>query len=276
MGCRRLLKLAGLALAGLFLFLGLVYCLIPVGRIATLIDRNLSSRNLTMTPEPRKTLLPGLAWKRPLLSSPRGALVGCDTLALRLRLLPLLAGRLRLGGEARLGDGRIALEYGLNGKELLALEANGINLADVPLFRTLLAARVDGTLAAGGRVLRGADGANGRLRLEVPQLAFSGVRLGGIPLPDASRLRCRGTLAISNDRLRLESLSLQGDGLFMRLSGALPAAAEAPLDLVLEIMPKADFMERQKAVFLLLSRFMVSPGNYRIPIRGTVLKPEVF
>lgn len=276
MDSRRLLKLAGLTVAGLALFLALVYCLIPTVRIAALIDRQLAVRNLTLTPAPRRTLLPGLAWKRPLLSSPRGALVGCDTLTLRLRLLPLAAGRVRLAAEAHLGGGRIDLEYGLNGKELLTLEAGGINLAEVPLFRTLLAAGVEGNLRAGGRVLRGSGGSNGQLRLEVPQLAFSGVRLGGIPLPDASRLRCQGMLRVGNDRLRLESLSLQGDGIFMRLSGDLPAAADAPLDLVLEIMPRADFMERQKAVFLLLSRFMVSPGNYRIPIRGTVLKPELF
>jgi len=64
----------------------------------------------------------------------------------------------------------------------------------------------------------------------------------------------------------------------MRLSGDLPTGANAgsaPLNLVLEIMPKADFLEKQKLVFMLLAKFMVSPGVYKLPIRGTLLKPEI-
>jgi hypothetical protein len=52
-------------------------------------------------------------------------------------------------------------------------------------------------------------------------------------------------------------------------------AATAPLNLVLEIMPKPEFLESQKLVFMLLARFMVSPGVYLVPIRGTLLKPEI-
>jgi hypothetical protein len=64
----------------------------------------------------------------------------------------------------------------------------------------------------------------------------------------------------------------------MRLSGDLPmaaSAATAPLNLVLEIMPKPEFLDSQKLVFMLLARFMASPGVYRVPIRGTLLKPEI-
>jgi hypothetical protein len=64
----------------------------------------------------------------------------------------------------------------------------------------------------------------------------------------------------------------------MRLSGDIPNGDvfNAPLNLILEIMPQPEYWERQKLVFLLLSKFMVSPGNFRIPIRGTLLKPVVF
>jgi hypothetical protein len=64
----------------------------------------------------------------------------------------------------------------------------------------------------------------------------------------------------------------------MRLSGEHPLglnASSAPLDLVLEIMPKPEFLEKQKLVFLLLAKFMASPGVYRVPITGTVLKPQI-
>ena len=64
----------------------------------------------------------------------------------------------------------------------------------------------------------------------------------------------------------------------MRLSGDLPSGTNAgvtPLAMSLEIMPKPEFLEKQKLVFLLLTKFMVSPGVYKVPIRGTLLKPEI-
>jgi len=40
-------------------------------------------------------------------------------------------------------------------------------------------------------------------------------------------------------------------------------------------MPKPEFLEKQKLVFLLLAKFMSAPGVYRVPIKGTMLKPEI-
>jgi len=34
-------------------------------------------------------------------------------------------------------------------------------------------------------------------------------------------------------------------------------------------------MEKQKFVFLLLSKYLTSPGAYQIPIRGTLAKPAI-
>jgi len=91
-------------------------------------------------------------------------------------------------------------------------------------------------------------------------------------------LNTQGIVRFTDNNARLESFTLQGDGIYMRLSGNLPGGANAlttPLDLVLEIMPKPEFLESQKLVFMLLTKFMVSPGNFRVPIRGTILKPEI-
>jgi hypothetical protein len=40
-------------------------------------------------------------------------------------------------------------------------------------------------------------------------------------------------------------------------------------------MPKPDFLEKQKLVFMLLAKFMTAPGVYSVPIRGTFLKPAI-
>ncbi|NVN89211.1 MAG: type II secretion system protein GspN [Desulfuromonadales bacterium] len=273
----RLLKITGLIVIGLFLLIGLIYVFLSTEQVNSLINRQLESQDLSLTPAAHKTLLPGLAWDSPVLSSPQGALVSCDKLFLRLRLLPLLAGRVKLGASAVVRGGQLDLEYGLNGREALVVDSSGINLADIPFFKSVLSARVAGEVWVKGSASRGSKGLNGELRFEVKKLEFSGVRLGAFPLPDAANLRSQGMIRITEDRLRLESFTLQGEGVYMRLSGDIPNgdSVTAPLNLILEIMPKPDFLERQKLVFLLLSKFMVSPGNFRIPVRGTLLKPVV-
>lgn len=276
-GQRDLLKIAGLAIAGLLLFLGLIYLFLPMGRINGLVNRHLEVQGLSLSPAARKTFLPGLAWDNPRLSSSQGTLVSCERVAIRLRLLPLLAGRVRLGAYALVGNGRLDLEYGLNGREMLSLDSSGITLADIPLFASVLGGRVNGDLWLKGNVVRKEQGLNGEVKLEVKRLSFSGVRLGAFQLPDADNLRSQGMLRISDSRVRIESLTLQGEGVYMRVSGTISRnAVDAPLDLQLEIMPTPAFMERQKLVFLLLTRFMISPGNFRLPIHGTLLKPEIF
>jgi type II secretion system protein N len=275
-GRRSLPKIVGLVIAGLFLFLSLLYLFLPLGRINGLVNRHLAVQGLSLSPAAHKTLLPGLGWDKPRLSSSRGELVRCERVAIRLRLLPLLMGRVRLGAYALAGNGRLDLEYGLNGREMLSLDSSGITLADIPLFASVLGGRVNGDLWIRGNVVRGEKGLNGQVKLEVRRLGFSGIRLGAFQLPDADNLRSQGMIRISDGRIRIESLTLQGEGVYMRVSGNITRnAVDAPLDLKLEIMPTPGFMERQKLVFLLLARFMVSPGNYRMPIHGTLLKPEI-
>jgi type II secretion system protein N len=274
----RLLKVAGLTIAGLMLFLVLVYLLFPVGRVNMLISRHLESQGLLLSPSARKTCIPGLAWKNLLLSSMQGGLISCDRLAIQLRLAPLLSGRIMLGAEATVRDGHLNLEYGLTGTEKLRVQADGIDLADIPFFATVLAAKARGGLWIDGALSERKQGLNGELKLEVKQLGFSGVKLGDFPLPDADNLRSQGMIRVTDGKVRLESFTLQGDGLYMRISGDLPGgdtALTAPVNLVLEIMPKPEFMEKQKLVFLVLTKFMVSPGNFRVPITGTLLKPVI-
>lgn len=278
MARQRLLGLAGLVAAGACLFLFFTYILFPTARIDAVINQQLAAQGLSLSPGASKTILPGLAWKGLLLSSDQGALLVCDRLKVRLGLLPLLIGRVALGAAASIGAGRLELEYGLTGNKALELHADGISLAEIPFFKTVLGARAGGTLWSEGVLTRAPKGVNGELKLEVKQLEFAGVKLGAFPLPDVANLRSQGMVRVTNGVARLESFTLEGEGVYMRLSGDLPGganAASAPLNLALEIMPKAEFLERQKLVFMLLAKFAVSPGVYRVPIRGTLLKPEI-
>jgi type II secretion system protein N len=273
-----LVRGAVLSIAWVALFMVCLYAFFPVRRINTAIDRSLATQGLTLTPTVRKTILPGLAWDNALLSSEQGPLIRLERLAVRPLLLRLLTGRLELDAAAIMGRGHLGLDYVVTGSPSVRLTADGLELGELPLFKTVLGARVGGALKGEGHAESGPRGWNGELKLEISRLEFTGIRMGAFALPDAAGLRSRGMVRITDGRARLESFTLEGEGLYMRLSGEVPAglnAVSAPLSLVLEIMPKPEFLEKQKLVFVLLSKFMASPGVYRVPITGTLLKPQI-
>jgi type II secretion system protein N len=275
---RRPLHIAAILIAGGCLFIVFTYILFPMGRVNSIINLQLATQGLTITPDAHKTILPGLGWDDMLLSSGEGALVHCSRLRLHLGLLPLLMGRVTIAATASIGKGNLDLEYGVTGTKALELHADGINLADIPFFKTVLGAKVGGDLWSEGSVTRGSKGLNGDLKLEIKKLGFSGIKLGMFPLPDVSNLHSQGMVRVTNGSVRLESFTLEGEGIYMRLSGELPRGANAttaPLNLMLEIMPKPEFLDKQKLVFMLLAKFAVSPGVYRLPITGTLLKPTI-
>jgi type II secretion system protein N len=269
---------AGILAAVLVLFVLFSYMLFPAGRIDAVINKILAQQGMTVTPAAHKTLLPGIAWDKLLLSSEQGPLLRCERLQVRALLLPLLTGRAVVSGAATIGSGHLDIRYALNGKAALNLDADGIALADIPFFKSVLGAKTAGNLWSRGKLLRGAKGLSGDLKLEIKQLEFSGIKLGAFPLPDAANLKTQGMVRVSDGKARLESFTIEGDGLYMRLSGDVPSGADAavtPLNMSLEIMPKAEFLEKQKLVFILLAKFMTAPGVYTVPIRGTLLKPTI-
>lgn len=275
---RKLLSAVLLLVVAVMLFSCFFYLFFPAGRVDNALERMLEPQGLKLSPAVHKTLLPGLAWDNMQLSSAQGQLVRFDRLRVRPLLLQLLTGRAVISSSAVIGNGRLDLRYALNGKDALDLSSTGINLSDIPFFKSALGARAVGLLWSQGTLLRGPKGLSGDLKLEIRQLEFSGVKLGAFPLPDAGGLKTQGMIRVTDSRARLESFTLEGDGIYMRLSGDLPTGANAgltPLNMTLEIMPKPEFLEKQKLVFMLLARFMASPGVYKVPIRGTLVKPEI-
>ena len=276
---KRTILIRGAALlATVVLFLLFSYWFFPTDRVDTLLAQVLSRQGLTLSPAVHKTLLPGLAWDNMVLASEQGPLLNCERLQVRALLLPLFVGRAVVSGKAAIGKGHLDVRYALNGKDALDLAADGISLADIPLFKSVLGANVAGNLWSRGALQRGAKGLNGDLKLEVKQLGYSGIKLGMFSLPDADNLKTQGMVRFSDGKARLESFTFEGDGIYMRLSGDFPSGANVavtPLNMSMEIMPKPEFLEKQKLVFMLLAKFMTSPGVYTVPIRGTLLKPQI-
>ena len=273
-----LARRAGLTVSILILFLLFCYLFFPTAKIDTVIAQVLLRQGLTLTPAVHKTLLPGLGWDNLLLSSEQGPLLHSESLRVRPLLLPLFAGRVVISGSATIGNGHLDVRYALNGKAALDMAADGVSLTEIPFFKSVLGAKAAGSLWSQGTLKRGAKGLSGDLKLEVKQLELSGVKLGAFSLPDVANLKTQGMVRVSDGNARLESFTFEGDGIYMRISGDLPSGANAgitPLNMTLEIMPKPEFLEKQKLVFMLLAKFMSSPGVYKVPIRGTLLKPVI-
>ena len=201
----RLARGAAFLASALILFVLFCYLLLPTTKIDSLLAQTLSLQGLTLTPAVHKTLLPGLAWDNLLISSEQGSLVQCERLQVRPLLLPLFTGRAVISGGATFGKGHLDISYALNGADALNLDADGIALANIPFFKTVLGATIAGNLWSRGTLKRGTKGLSGDLKLEVKQLDFSGIKLGAFPLPDAAHLKTQGMIRVNDGKARLDA-----------------------------------------------------------------------
>ncbi len=264
---------------GIFLFLYTTVLFVPTIEIQRLAARAIAPQGLTVSSTALGKAFPlGISGRGVTLANQNGALLKLDSLTLKLRLLPLFAGRVVLTCDAGIGSGTVKGEMELTRNGRVELLVKGLRLEEIPFFVTITGVQAKGELRINGTVQNLRAAATGSLRMEVNALDLSGVTISGTPLPDASYRMMQGMLRIAGGRMTLESMTLQGEGLFVRLKGDLPAvstATAAPLNLTLEMMPKPEFMERQKFVFLLLAKYLTTPGHYQLPIRGTLANPQL-
>jgi type II secretion system protein N len=212
------------------------------------------------------------------LSSAKGPLVKLGDARLRVELLPLLVGRIQLDYRGTIGAGDLEGEITLGKAPGWSVQAQGVRLEEIPFFNSVAAARVKGELRLTGglKSLKGVPA--GDLKLEVRGAELAGIKLGEMPLPDAAYKEIRGALVIEKGHALLKSFTLDGDGIYVRLKGDATLAkplGNSPLNLTMEMMPKPPFLERQKFVFLLLTKYQSSPGAFSIPIRGTLAHPAI-
>ncbi|RQW82944.1 MAG: type II secretion system protein GspN, partial [Geobacter sp.] len=156
--------------------------------------------------------------------------------------------------------------------------SEGVRLQDIPLLQVATGANLQGNLFLDGSFSGKGTALHGDIRMEIKRAELSGIKVSGMPLPDASYETIRGMFRASGGQGNLESLTFQGDGIYIRLKGTLAMAgplASAPLNLTIELMPKPEFLEKQKLVFLLLAKYQKSPGSYHIPVAGTLMNPSI-
>jgi type II secretion system protein N len=212
------------------------------------------------------------------ISSDQGTLLKLQDARVRLKLLPLLMARVQLRYRGKIGAGELAGDVTPGKAPGWSVQASDIRLEDIPFFSSVAGARVKGELRLSGGMKSPKGIPEGDLQLEVRGAELAGVKLGDMPLPDASYQEVRGALRVEKGHALLKSFTLNGDGIYVRLKGDTPLVnplGNSPLNLTLEMMPKAAFLERQKFVFLLLLKYQSSPGAFSVPIHGTLAHPAL-
>lgn len=267
------------SIAGLLLFVIFVIIFTPAAAVQGVVERALGSAGYTFRAEQFGKALPlGIKARNIEIGDERGVLFKAEDAAVRLRLLPLVTGRISFGFRADIRSGEVTGVFSPSRGGKMEIQIRKVRLEDIPFLSNVADVHAQGELQAEGEFRGNGSNANDKARLEIKRLELAGVKISGMPLPDASYDTARGAIKVAGGRAVLESATLQGEGIYVRLSGDFPVMnplGAAPLNLSLELMPKPDFLEKQKLVFLLLARYLVSPGNYRIPIHGTLAHPAV-
>jgi type II secretion system protein N len=273
----RIGRIAGYIIAALLLFTLLTVLFIPAASLLDTINRGIASQGLSLVARDLGKAFPlgitGTGWT---LSSARGELLKLDSASLRLQLLPLLRGRLSLGVMATVGAGRLEATVSSAANGSLSLEMHGIRLEQIPFFATVADTRAAGIVSAQVQISGMRSNGSGFVKLDARGVDLAGIKLGEMPLPDAAYQSVQGMIRLTAGTASIESFTLQGDGLYVRLKGDIrpgTALAAAPLEMTLELMPKPEFLEKQKFIFLLLAKYLDTPGHYQLPIRGTLGKP---
>jgi len=274
---RRTLYLACGIPAALLLFLLLTLLFTPNHAIKGVLVRAAENAGYTLECTGLGKSFPlGLKADKVELGSDKGALLKLSNVKVRLELLPLFTGKARVPYRLSIGAGEAKGDLDLGKSKGWSMQCRGVRLEDIPFFSTVAEARVRGELRLNGKLEAKNGAGTGELQLEVRAAEVAGVKIGSMPLPDAAYREVRGALKIDKGRAVLKSFTLNGDGIYVRLSGdtvlGTPLGA-SPLNLTMEMMPKPSFLERQKFVFLLLTKYQSSPGAFSIPIRGTLAHP---
>jgi type II secretion system protein N len=171
------------------------------------------------------------------------------------QFLGLRAG-VRFRGE--LGGGSISGKASTgSGGERLEARARDVRLEQMDLY-ALTGQRISGQAEADLEM----KGREGEVTMSARGLVADQVEVRGFSLPRDIFHTARGAASIKAGTVNLTSLTLEGEGFFARLSGVI---GQRRTKLTLELMPEDQ--EKELLISAALSRFRVSKGYYRVPLK---------
>lgn len=275
----RWVRLTGGGVAALLLLLCLTLMMIDPADIFGVVTRLAARQGVSVTAKSITRRFPlGLRMESVSITSDRPILV-IDRLDIQIPILQLLTGTATARITGSIGEGNFTVTASGRTTPMFTIDARQIRLERIPILAETLSGTVTGGVSVSGTVTGIPPKTRGEIRIDSRGIETRGITIGGVPLPDSIYRSFRGALTVSGDKLEVTSFSLDGEGIYLRLSGSIPLSPpimSAPLSLTLEILPRPEIVERQKLVFLLLSRYLTSPGSYRLPLSGTLASPRIF
>jgi type II secretion system protein N len=160
--------------------------------------------------------------------------------------------------EGKIGTGDIKGYFTLPGDGTLTISRAELNA--IPYLKTL---GLEGKGYLSGDIILKDDSVDATFH--IPNADIQGT-LMGTPLPVNSFHKIQGALSIRGDTIDIKSVSLELDKGYARLKGKI---TNGYMNLALEIMPTPGKLENYES--MLLAQFMISPGYYIVPIKGSLL-----
>lgn len=207
----------------------------------------------------RKTILLGFAADAFTLGARGSDVIRITAISGGLAPLSLVKGRVEIRFKG--------LSYGGTVTGTVSLQRGGaqgaVLIEDVDLSKVeaLVGAGVQlkGSLSADASFQRG----SGMAQFTVHDLSAGVMSFGGIPVPLQYFNSMRGAIEMpGKGAVSIKSVSLEGNGIYLRAKGEVTRGVG---DVTIEIMPEASFPD--KAALILLDRYKVSEGYYRVPVR---------
>lgn len=275
---RRILMYGGALVGALVLFLFLTLFFIRDRQLEALAVRALQQKGYSLHASRFGKSFPlGIKAEGLEIRNDSGLLLKAEKASFRVAFFPLLAGRLKIVGQASIGSGTAAVGY-LPKSGDIGIVVEGISLENLPFIKTVSGAQTKGAVRIKAEFTGKGKGLSGQLQVEIKGANVSDVMIGGMQLPNADYRTVQGMVRASGGVISISSFTLEGDGIYVRLKGSLPIVFplnSAPLNLVLEMMPKPEFLEKQKFIFLLMTKYQTTPGRFEIPIHGTLGMPSI-
>lgn len=274
----RLAAAAGSILAALLLLPWLTTCFIPDAILLDAVNRQLAPQGISLQATQLGRPFPlGLSATGLTLSDSSQTWLQLDQVRVRLKTSSLLLGRLTLAIDARVGSGNAAGSYTVWPRPVGQLAITNLDLATLPLLASSSGGTIKGLARLDLNLQQPDTNATlaGTAQLQIRDVELRGIKLSGMQLPDVSCPELRGLLKLQGQTITVDNLALQGNGIYLRLGGTLPLATTVPLNLQLELLPTAEFLDQQKSLFLIMLPYQQSPGAYRIRIGGTLGSPQL-
>ncbi|MEW6001410.1 MAG: type II secretion system protein GspN [Nitrospirota bacterium] len=246
--------------AVLILF-GFWLIVVPESLIINLIRESASCNDFCIeTTDFRKGLFYNFKSQKVMLKRSGNVLLSVDNMAGRINPLLLFLMRPSLSFQGDIDGGEVYGKVGLS-QRIVNIDMDGVNIKKIPLF-TILGLKGEGVLSGAFNLKEGL----GNLKFYIKDARFENSSFSGTMVP-LSMFNCaRGIFEISEDTIKIRSLSLEGRGIYARVKGNI---REGTMDLMLELMRDSSFTEGSH-IFWLIESYRVVPGYYVIPIRGKI------